>query len=305
LKPIKKLLIIGKTSPIGGVTVHVNRLLDSLKEKEHPYKYIELSFKNLPSIMWNIPKMDVMHIHSSRLSFMFLIAAITKFFSLKSILTYHAEIGVHKGVNQWFEKYAVKWINIPIMLNRKSLEFAQSLNPRAIQISSFIPPISKEKDLSPILINQIDSLKKRTDYLFCSNAFKRFTMPDGRDVYGIGSLIETFSKLPNLGLIISDPSGENKIYHLKKRKTLEVLKKSDCMIRATLTDGDSISIKEAIYLEKNIICSDVVSRPTPCTTYTNDDTGSNLFITIQNYKPYAYPEIQNLNGFLDIYKLYN
>jgi len=213
LNSAKKLLIIGKTSPIGGVTVHVNRVVASLIKEKYPFKFIELSTVNLPNILWSITRADVIHLHSSRLSFMFLIAGLSKIFSKKSILTYHAEVGIHKGINQWFEKYAIKWINIPIMLNHKSLAFAKSLNSNAIQISSFIPPVVKEKDLDLDIINGIEGLKKKTKFLFCTNAFKRFTMPDGRDVYGIEKLINTFSKLSHLGLIISDHSGENKTYH--------------------------------------------------------------------------------------------
>jgi hypothetical protein len=250
---------------------------------------------------------------------MCLIAAFSKIIGSKSILTYHAEVGIYKGVNKCFEKYAIRWIDIPIMLNHKSLAFAKALNPSAVQISSFIPPVIEETELKNNLIEQIENLKKNTTFLFCTNAFKRFTMPDGRDVYGIGKLIDSFHRLPHLGLIISDPSGENKTYHLKKLKSLpqnimfidyphsfiEVLKRSNCMIRATLTDGDSISIKEAIYLKKNVICSDVVSRPAPCIIYKNDLDGSSLFDTIKNFQPTSFPEIPNLNGFVDLLEMYN
>ena len=41
----------------------------------------------------------------------------------------------------------------------------------------------------------------------------------------------------------------------------EILKLSDCLIRNTTTDGDSISIKEAIYLNKKVIATNCVDRP--------------------------------------------
>jgi hypothetical protein len=40
-----------------------------------------------------------------------------------------------------------------------------------------------------------------------------------------------------------------------------VLKETDSMIRYTTTDGDSISVKEALYAGKSVIATNVVDRP--------------------------------------------
>ena len=42
---------------------------------------------------------------------------------------------------------------------------------------------------------------------------------------------------------------------------VEILKVSDCLIRNTTTDGDSLSIKEALYFGKKVLASNCVSRP--------------------------------------------
>lgn len=315
IKP--QILITGPTSPIGGVTVHVNRLVQSLESKEVLFTFKKLSVKNIPAIIFNIPFHKIFHLHTSRLSFMFLMAAYCKLFNTQSILTYHAEVGVYSGLNRWFEKQALRLIDTPIMLNTKSLRFAQSINKKAVQISSFLPPILEEEPLKNIAIQKIQSLKKEHTAIFCTNAFKRFTMPSGKDVYGIGSLINIFRTLPESALIISDPSGENKAFHKTLNTSfpnniffidythsfIEVLKLSDCMIRATLTDGDSISIKEALYLGKNVICSDVVSRPASCILYKTGNSNE-LKSRIENFSFSDNMNSRNLNGFTEILKLY-
>ena len=41
----------------------------------------------------------------------------------------------------------------------------------------------------------------------------------------------------------------------------ELMKVTDVFVRNTSTDGDSLSVKEALYLHKKVICSDAVDRP--------------------------------------------
>ena len=313
----QKLLIIGKTEPIGGVTVHVNRLIQSLEKIKFPHRFIRLSVKNMPSIFWNIFQADIVHIHSSRVLLMYILALYSRIFNTKSILTYHAEVGIHGGFTKIWEKFALRWVDIPIMLNTKSLNFALKLNANARQISSFIPPVGIE-ELPKNITEKINAFEDNSTYIFCTNAFKRYTMPDGRDVYGIGKLLEIFSTLPEHTLIVSDPSGQNLQFHLKTWKTIPsniyfidhphsfyaILKRSHCMIRATLTDGDSISIKEALNLNKNVICSDVVSRPSSCITFkTDNDLDLKNRITSFQYSPSSISE--KLNGFEDLLKLYS
>ena len=50
-----------------------------------------------------------------------------------------------------------------------------------------------------------------------------------------------------------------------------VLLESDCYLRTTSTDGDSLSIREAISFKKKCIVSDVVSRPRCVVTYKYDN----------------------------------
>lgn len=48
--------------------------------------------------------------------------------------------------------------------------------------------------------------------------------------------------------------------------------KSDVFVRPTITDGDSISIRECLYLSVPVIASDVVDRPAECVLFPSRDT---------------------------------
>jgi hypothetical protein len=47
----------------------------------------------------------------------------------------------------------------------------------------------------------------------------------------------------------------------------KLIELSDIVIRPTNADGDSLSIREALYFQKPIIASDVVKRPTGTITF--------------------------------------
>ena len=86
--------------------------------------------------------------------------------------------------------------------------------------------------------------------------------------------MELFRNRPKECLIISDPSGEYMQFFQSKNITLpanvvmityphsffSLTAICDAMIRNTTTDGDSLSIKESLFLQKDVYATDVVSR---------------------------------------------
>jgi glycogen(starch) synthase len=51
----------------------------------------------------------------------------------------------------------------------------------------------------------------------------------------------------------------------------ELLKSSDVLIRPTLTDGDSVVVREALALGLSVLASDAVARPSDCTVFRTGD----------------------------------
>jgi len=58
----------------------------------------------------------------------------------------------------------------------------------------------------------------------------------------------------------------------------------DIYIRSTLSDGDSVAVREAIQLGKKVFATDVVSRPDACYLFSarDPDTLYSLFIRNQH-----------------------
>tara|TARA_Y100000768_G_scaffold383425_1_gene365567 strand:- start:424 stop:1104 length:681 start_codon:yes stop_codon:yes gene_type:complete len=161
----------------------------------------------------------------------------------------------------------------PIALNKKSHEKMLIINKKSNLLSSFIPPIDK-KLLDLKFKNKIKKLSDNHSHIFCTNAYDFSLDKSNNEVYGIFQLIKFFNN-SKLGLVISDPSESYTKLILKQSITLnsnivvlsgshsfiEVIKKSDCVIRNTSTDGDSLSVKESLYLGKPVIATNAVNRP--------------------------------------------
>jgi hypothetical protein len=195
-------------------------------------------------------------------------------FNTFSIITIHGNIATYGKITTFFEKLAIRISNLPIVLNQQSFKIASKINSKCKLMSAFIPPINTEILEEQLQLN-IDSVKASTDYIFCTNAHSLVYDKDGKEIYGILSLINYFNSNPKIGLILSDPKGEYQNFFFSNNRVIgdnivilnknhsffEVIKQSDCFVRNTTTDGDSLSINEALYLGKNVIATNCVNRP--------------------------------------------
>ena len=100
--------------------------------------------------------------------------------------------------------------------------------------------------------------------------------------------MQYFKKSSDYILLISDPSGNySKRYERSGLKVegnvlfinyphpyFELLKYVDCFVRNTSTDGDALSVKEALYLGMPTLCTDVVDRPDGVRTFKYCDRDS-------------------------------
>ena len=72
----------------------------------------------------------------------------------------------------------------------------------------------------------------------------------------------------------------------------EVINLTDALLRATTMDGDSLSINEALYFNKDVITSNVVDRPNGCILYKSTDdlvkVINNFGIFKGEFKKYTY-----------------
>ena len=270
-----KLLIIGKIPPpIGGVTIHVKRLLDGLKLNGTKFKFLTLTPLNLLFLGFILFDYKVVHLHTSSIVVQNYISLLCKIMRTKCIITFHGDLNRFDAQSLEKVKRILERIDVPIVLNKGSYNIANEINKRTIMISSFIPPHGTE-ELSDNIKQLISTVKDKFKYLFVTNAYGLTYDKEGNEIYGIFDLISHFNNKPEDALVISDPSSQYINFVVKNsieiRENIflineyhsfyELLKFADANIRNTSTDGDSISLRESLYLNKVTFATDVVSRP--------------------------------------------
>ncbi len=322
-KTQKQILIIGKTPPpIGGVTIHVQRLIDTLEKNHINFQFKQLSKRSILSLLLlTLIKKQIIHLHASSPYIRFIFAFLGIISKSHIIITYHGNIGRFNRIGNGFDQLSIKLSSSPIVLNAESFKLAKKINSETLLIPAFIPPVV-EDTLSSHILNQIKLLKNKSTTLFCTNAYRLSYDKEGNEIY-CGSLLEKlFARKENqqYAFIFSDPSGSYKEFFDRKNVELsknilfisephsffEVLKLSDCFIRATTTDGDPLSVKEALYLNKKVLASNVIKRPSGCITFklTNiEDLQKKVHLISQH--PESISKEPVINGANNLIQLYN
>lgn len=281
-KPPNKVLIVGKLPlPIGGVRIHVQRLIEELEKRGYAnFKFYDLEKNPLYKILPVMIQYPVVHLHTSNPWFQLLAAVCSRLFRTRLIITYHSNWGRYGTLRNASEALSAFFARTPIVQNQESLLSAKKMNRHSILMSTFIPPVH----LTPLrnaILQQIHLLQNQYSYLFCTNAWDLVFDKHGREVYGISDLIKSMDRCEQSVLIISDPSGHYQKFMkeqsgVKKDKVFwisephdfwHVLALSHAFIRNTTTDATSISIQEALCLHKVVFASATVSRAPECMVY--------------------------------------
>ena len=275
----KKILIIGRTPPpIGGVSVHVERLLTVLGNK-FDVAHINLrkiSFKDFKKVFYA----QLIHINISNVNVIFILTFIFKLLGKKNIITIHGNVGRMRGIKFRLFLMASRLCLKVIVLNNSSQQLLYDHGlVNLTKISAFIPPAKIDK--LPINVERaLIQKKKKYKNLFCTNAWRAVFDKYGTETYGIIGLLEIFKDL-EYGLVVSDPSAsyshkinkekinipENVYFITGNHDFNAVLQLCDAFLRTTSTDGDSLSVREALYLRKSVLASDVVDRPSGVILY--------------------------------------
>lgn len=283
----KAVLIIGKKPlPIGGVTIHVQRVLYLLKTNNIPYRFIDLKDTPKIKILKEFIIADKIHLHTSNVYLRFVLSLLGAVMSKKFDYTLHGDLGRYKSkFANLLDLWSLKLARRPVLLNKKSYAKGVQLNRQSVLGTSFIPPEEDRDQLPEDLKLFLSKIRRGTKRIYCTNAYNLSYDKTGKEIYGIFHLISIFSELSHLGLVISDPSGaykkiiqeqrcripENIFIISRPHSFYKVIEACDGTIRNTSTDGDSISVKESLYLNKLTFCSNVVSRPKGAIIFQQDE----------------------------------
>jgi hypothetical protein len=305
--------------PIGGITIHVKRLVDSINKLQSEKLVDILDYareRKLKIIFLKIYKAKIVHIHLSRQSHRLFFIIFFKFLLKKVVVTFHGK----KDFSNKFDYLSLIIANRAIVLNQGTYDKAIKITKSVYLIGAFIPPTNKimASTIKPSTLVEIEKLKKNYKFLFSTNAFKVVFDDNNEEIYGGSLMIKIFSEFKDIALVFSDPTGDYKSFLIKKYKVLpenvyfidyihdfiEIIKLSDCTIRATTTDGDPLSVKESLFFTTNVICSNVVDRPKGVITYKSENDLKEIINNYSNYgREYlSYSYEDNVSKIMNIYK---
>lgn len=182
-------------------------------------------------------------------------------------------------------------VNEHLKENYKVFAQFHDITPKFETVSAFLPPAKAElKDIlytydQKLLDLYQTALKNQQRKIILTSAFQPNLDAKGADIYTLDSLIDIFAKLAPkykqdyfLIAIASYPETsfsqeirtkvrslngkyDNLLFLENDKKIWPLLEITKLFIRATTTDGDSVSLREALYFGAPVLASDVVPRP--------------------------------------------
>lgn len=313
---IKNVLIIGPIAPpFGGVSVHILRLTELLKDdfvfdfvdesKNRKNEYFNLRSVDLIKYLRKIKKADVIYINSGKSSLRIFHLLFGNFFSKKMILTLHS---FPRAKSKYLKLFTNRIYQLATKAVAVNPDFKKDLSlpmGKLLVKDAFIPPVIENESTLPEYISEwISKRKMQGDTIICANASSLQTF-NNEDLYGIDLCIETCKRLKTANkhicfVFVVSSIENNKDQFLQYQKQIEVLnlnnnfllineklsfvkliQESDIVLRATNTDGDALTVREALFLGKPVIASDVVKRPEGVFLFNNRD-GKDLELKLIN-----------------------
>lgn len=330
--------------PIGGVSIFIKRLKENLDnigikneiwdissqiKKDNSIKKIPLFL--MPLVIFLRKDIELIHIH---LKNKFILAY---FLLFKKVMSKRNKIiTIHCNAKQLIKKpndIIIKSLNtfdevICVKKGDKDLLKRFDLRTNVVEIPAFIPPHSKKNDEKKIPSYIWEFISEHKPILAASSY--KLVFHNGLDLYGLDMGVELCTKLKknynNIGFLFFLPTIGNKVYYEKMKKHIfkknlqnnfiiitdnmnlyPILKKIDLFIRPTTTDGDAISIREALYFQKPVVASDCVPRPKGTTLFkTRDhiDLFNKVNESLQKYDKQKLQNMKSENNFKKILNLY-
>lgn len=285
-----------------------------------------------------LAKEKVFHYHNSDWQ-MRVVLGLMGFLGKKTVISIHG-VSLANSLNKgnWFRRrlirFAIRGASFIIADNSEIEKLVLSLGmlkKRVNIVSAFIPPIEKEEDTLTISRGVWDFISSHKPVI-SANAF-RIAFYNNQDLYGIDMSIELCASLkqhyPDIGFVFCIPDiGDysyfdkmkqqikdngiegNFLFQTKRCQFYPIVLRSNIFVRPTNTDGDPLSIREALYFKIPVIASDTCPRPEGVILFKNRDIPDFIGKTKQvldNYDIYKNKasRLESGNGFDGILKIYN
>ena len=165
-----KILLISKIPPpIGGVTIHVKRLVQKLQERgDFDVDVLDYSRLQKPlKFTGKILNAKLVHIHLSNKLFRFLLVLLLKMVNKKIVVTFHGKYDFQNIL----DRIALSTSTFSIVLNEFTYVNAVKFSSKVKLIGAFIPPVEKD------VIALDTKIEGNIQYILCL----LYTSPSPRD----------------------------------------------------------------------------------------------------------------------------
>lgn len=335
-----KILLIGPApNNIGGISIHLRRLTELLSDV-YVFSIIDEGRKRWSGV-YNVRSLDVrkyfqivkaadiVHIHSG-----VWILRLFHVLCCKTILHKRTLVTVHRDPSiesfSMITKFCLSLCDAVIAVNEKGYKFLLDNNKcKYYHLPAFIPPnIETEPQLPDTITTWIEKVRKNPkNVILCSNAWN-LVFHNGVDLYGLDICIDAIAMLNKtshnyfLIFVLASNTGHQELLIQYKSKIKELglsdnifiyesptsfvrlLNECDIVLRCTNTDGDAISIREALHLGKCVVASDVVERPEGTIIFKTRDV-NDLVKKVNEYVPFGNSKgnekLNYRNTYIDIY----
>ena len=335
----QKLLEIGHYCATGGISVHINRLVELLDEDfdikiidesrlaDNDGKTFNLRNKQIFKYFGFMRGAEVIHIHSTVPMLRFFHTFLGFLLLKKSVVTVHSFSLIKSVFDLFFLKFTLMFASKVIVVSEDLKKKLKIKN--LIVLHAFLPPkLEDEKELPIEIIDEL--VRNESKKIVVSNAF-RLNFFQGEDLYGLDLLLDVASYIKDNGdnikiiFILTSLEINSDIYSKYKQRMIDeeldqqisiftypisfvrLINKSDLVVRATNTDGDALTVREAIFFNKSVIVSDAVARPDGVVLFKNRNS-KDLYIKIkstlsQNRNELESKKLDCKSKYLDILKL--
>lgn len=327
----KPIYIIGPYPPlVGGVSTHIERILPLTREKGMNVRVLAVNKNHrsddfvdfvptwqLPLRLLLLPK-GVVHLHVD--AWYFLVLSRLLGWKHKLMLTVHhnryqAQLNSNSFLSK-FKQWCLRGFWRIVCVNAETLDYLKSLGCKVYdkKVPAFLPPVSIDHGS----VKEIKDWATSFDHLLSGYAY-RLSFYDGEDLYGIDMMIELMDDLVNhkglsVGLALALSMDENSyLNEIKSRISIKGLEEyiklidinlgidanalwsiSSIYLRPTNTDGDSISVREALHVGTCVVASDCVDRPKGCVLFENrNQTSFNQTVLKAIRQPKDTEKVQN------------
>lgn len=281
--------------PAGGISIHIWRLKQLLEDEftidlidESPLQkegYFNIRSLKIFTYLKKMANADLLYVQSGNKLLKKIHIATGRLMGKKILITIHGYGPKRKFPFNIIDAAFFNMANKIILVNDDIHKKVSLQKNKCVTKHAFLPPeMNDEPALPNIISEQIKIARQNNKVLLCANA-SRLDIHHGQDLYGLDMSIEVTKRLVEKGLPVNfiytvsslDQGAERfqksqeqiKAFSLtndfllvnEKISFVRLIESTDIVLRPTNTDGDALTVREALFLGKKVLASDIVERP--------------------------------------------